>query len=659
MGAVESLETLWQTFCRMETDGNFNQLILEALRHRHDLAFKFVATEVMTRIARIIHSHGHLITPENIRRLAALPTGLLQQRSGLENVLPGCRTTLPQPEIGCLSFAVVDSAGHVRDLMVVSGRYKEMPEDRRAQLDRVGAATVSALGCRLGLPVIWNPQRYSFWVRDPFDREDSRVSGDSMDLPLALALYSHLTKTPVPADVSASAAVQRGGTLQPVSAISTKIEALKRERHYLDRILVAEGQKEIPPTLICRTREVTDILSALELGFPAPPAAGVIDEVLDIASAEAAIQAQYDAQLSDTCLMNADALIEYLKCPGRSEPDDQRIPALFIALWRRGSCLSHRGDINGAMASLAKAIETYDRYKDLIPEESCVQCRNSYAVLLKDVFRYKHAEALHRENGKDLERIGTLGHIRAKNLSSLSQLYLAWQKFEQAAEEQKNALAMIHERKRERNYGYLAQIFTRWGRFAKAESALAEQERLLKRYHQEPGSFRCLIQAEFLYRRGLSGDGSNRANDFAALHTLAEKVVAGGITIGRPADYPKALVLKFDGLACLAEGDGKTGLDRLEPCITYLDSTREPMFPLIGAGVHAERALYLIETAQPEKAKPDAARVEEALSRNWFVHYFGTQVQILRCFESLLRADADAMRSIADAFRFVRDAIPY
>ena len=445
MGAVESLEILWQNFCRMETEGNFNQLILEALGHRQDPDFQFVATEVMARIARLIHSHGHLITPENIRRLAALPTGL-KRRSGLENVLTGCRTILPLPEIGRLPFAVVDSAGHVRDLMVVSGRYKEMPEDRRAQLDRVGAATIAALGRRLGLPVIWNPQRYSFCVRDPFEREDSRVSGESMDLPLALALYSHLTKTPVPADVSASAEVQRGGTLKPVSAISTKIEALKRERYYLDRILVAEGQKEIPPTLICRTREVTDILSALEFGFPTPPAAGVIDEVLDIASAEAAIQAQYDAQLSDSCLMNADALIEYLNCPGRSEPDDQRIPALFIALWRRGSCLSHRGDLNGAMASLAKAVETYDRYKDLISEESCVQCRNSYAVLLKDVFRYKHAEALHREIEKDLERIGTTGHIRAKNLSSLSQLYLAGKNLIRLPRAQQNALAMIRER---------------------------------------------------------------------------------------------------------------------------------------------------------------------------------------------------------------------
>ena len=65
--------------------------------------------------------------------------------------------------------------------------------------------------------------------------------------------------------------------------------------------------------------------------------------------------------------------------------------------------------------------------------------------------------------------------------------------------------------------------------------------------------------------------------------------------------------------------------------------------------MHAEKALYHIEAGQRKNALPDFAQVAEVLSRNWFVHYFGTKVQILRRFESLVRADADATRSIADA----------
>ena len=39
-----------------------------------------------------------------------------------------------------------------------------------------------------------------------------------------------------------------------------------------------------------------------------------------------------------------------------------------------------------------------------------------------------------------------------------------------------------------------------------------------------------------------------------------------------------ALILKFDGLARLAEDAEKDGLDRLKACIAYFDKTPEPMF---------------------------------------------------------------------------------
>lgn len=653
MAFSEGLETPWQTCCRLETEGNFNQLIIEALRYCKDPDFQFVATEVMACIARIIHSHGHLIAPENVERLAALPAALLR-RSGLQAAMAAYRPAVSQTILGRLPFAVVSDTGQVRDLIVVSGRYGEMPKDRKSQLDRVGAATVAALGCRLSMPVLWNPQRYSFWVLDSLEREDVKVEGNSMDLPLALALYSIITSTPLPAGISASAEVRRDGTLKRVEAIGTKIETLKRERYPICRILVAADQ-DLPLALIDLACKVANLKKAFELVFPDDPVAGALNVVLDIASAEAAIQAQYDARLGDTCLTNADALIAYLNGAGRNEPVDARIPALFTALWRRGSCLSRRGDVNTALAALGEAVALYERYPKLIREENCAECRNSYAVLLKDVFHYEAAEALHRQNEKDLKRIGTLGHIRAKNLSSLSQLYLSWRRFKTAAEMQKKALAMIHERERERNYGYLAQIFARWGCFADAEKAMAEQERLLKYYDRESDNFCRWIQAEFLYRRGMAGTAANRAKDFANLHAFERQVLPAGNVIGH---FTIALIVKFDGLARLRVGDEKGGLDRLEACIAYFDKTPEPMFPLIGAAVHAERALYHIEAGQIKEALPDIARVAEVLSRNWFVHFFGTQVQILRRLR-LVGAEADATRSMTGALKFVRDAIPY
>jgi tetratricopeptide (TPR) repeat protein len=637
---------------RLLSAGNINTAVARVVENWNGL--QGIQDLVLTSLADSVNRCRQPLSSDSRARLQTLPVAIR------DRFLPGIAidpsASSSPPAIGRIWFPVVTSFGMVHELAIASGCFSTMQKERHEQLDRVGAATVSVLGRRIGMPVVWHPKRYSFWVFDPFGREDGRVDGNSMDLPLALALYSQLTQAPVPPDVSASAEVCRDGALKAVGAIDKKIETLVCERPDLSRVLVADGQDNIPKPYTRIAKQVADLQCALELVFPDAPAANALDIVLDITSAAATIQDQYDDKFYDTCLMNAEALISYLKGAGKDEPEFKRIPALFTALWRRGSCLGHKGDVDGAMASLAEAVSVYEGSRRWVREESCAECRNSYGVALRDVFRYSAAKEIHCQNEKDLKRIGTLGHIRAKNLSSLSQLYLAWGKFSKAAEKQNQVLGMIQEDQKERNYGLLAQICARWGRFDDAAVALDKQQRLLDKYCEQPHNFRRWIQAEFFYRQGIKGKRDCRTKSFANLHALADQVLPEGTAINH---YTIALVLKFDGLARLAEGDEKAGLDRLKACIAYFDAIPEPMFPLIGAGVRAERALYHIESRKMEKAVKDVIRVAEVLTCDWFFHYFESQVTALEKFRGVAEAQSDTIRDVVDALKFVRDAIPY
>jgi tetratricopeptide (TPR) repeat protein len=652
MMTIKSAMQIVDELDRLLSAGNINTAVILVVENWD--ALQGVQDRVLESLAYSINSCRHHLSSVSRDRLQTLPADI-RARFAPDITIDPSTSSFP-PSIGRVWFPVVTSFGMVREMVVDSGPFTAMPKERQDQLDRVGAATVFVIGRRLDLPVVWYPHRYSFRILNPLGREDPEVSGESMNLPLALALYSYLTQAPFPPNVSASAEVCRDGALKAVESIGAKIEALKAEHPGLSRILVAEDQGNIPHACAHLAQKVSDLSCALDLVFRDKPAAEKLDLILNIPKAAEAIQAQYETRLYDTCRTNADVLINYLNGRGLNEPADPRILTLFDALWRRGSCLLHSGGAEKALASLEEAIAVYHRHPDLIPDERCAEGRNSYAVALKDVFHYKLAEDLHRLNEKDLKRIGSKSYIRAKNLSSLSQLYLARRQFAKSAKTQKQALEMIRLDQRERNYGYLVQIFSRWGRFADAQVALDQQQRLLDHYNQKNNDFHRWVKAEFLYRRGLAGKKKKREKDFAHLHALQRQVLPEGAVVGH---YTTALILKFDGLARLAEGDEQAGLDQMDACIGYFDTISEPMFPLISAAVRAERALYQIEFGQTEKAVKDVKCVAEVLSGACFFHYFGSQVTILKGFKDRVGAEADAIRSVAEALEFVREAIPY
>jgi tetratricopeptide (TPR) repeat protein len=650
----QGLEALWRYFSRLDSEGSFNRLIIQTLRHSRDQDpdFLFIATHVAKRIAQVIRSHGHLIAPENVQSLASLPPKLLS-RSGLDGALVGYQPAPARPAVGRIAFAAVtEFDGYVRELAVTSGRFSEMPKERRDQLDRVGAATVSVIGRRLGLPVVWDPRRYSFWVFDPLGREDGRVDGNSMDLPLALALYSHLTRTPVPTDVSASAEVCRDGTLRTVESIDKKIEALSCERPQIRKILFADHQKDIPEKWGFLAQKVSGLKQPIELAFPDTPEAKTLDVVLNIDSAAAAIQDQYEAPLIDTCLQNANQLIAFLENNKRTVDAHRRLPALFTAYWRKGCCHCHKGEVPAAFASLRKAERIFrsreNKSLGIIGEDAFQNLRINYAVTLKDVFQYQRAEQLHQTIDNELKGIKALGVLHGKNLSSLSQLYLSVARFADAEALQKKAIPLIPEKDRWRNLGLLAQIYTRWGDFDKARRIFLREKSVMEKARKSSPFF-PYMQAEYIYRRNIAKKHI-RAKDFEPLHAMVEN------EFQELAPYPVALIHKYDALAYLAEGDEKKGLDKLESVARYLESVDDP---LLAATAWIERALYLLKNNRVSEARINMKPVAVTLDSRAFKHYFGEDNKTLKRFLRTRTPDSRLTAELCSVLEKVLKQIPY
>ena len=131
----------------------------------------------------------------------------------------------------------------------------------------------------------------------------------------------------------------------------------------------------------------------------------------------------------------------------------------------------------------------------------------NYSVAIIAALYQGDALELHHEIGAEQDRIGAINHERAKNLSSLSQLYLAMGRMREAETLQKQAIDWIDDAEQPRNYGYLAQIAVHRGRFDAAQSCLDQAEDLLAKANDAERSkqfqpFLDLYRAECLYRQG-------------------------------------------------------------------------------------------------------------------------------------------------------------
>ena len=603
----------------LDREGNINGVIAEGALHYNHLGP--VKLELLEKIAFYLKKYPTIISRQSTTSLKNLPNPDLKYAG-----IPAALNDLPSdalfPKPGRICFPVVTvSIGMMREIRFTNGTAAGLAPNRLAILDQVGSPVFEVLRRKLNRMFLWRPDQYHHDILNTFEREDPHVDGESLGLPLALALYSHVTQIPVPPDLSATGRVMRDGTIRPISGVNKKLQALKQERWFIKRVLLP-AQQEIDETVpgidLIRVQTIDE---AIAVAFPSRAVSVSISAEIDLEGEVAKTEKQYDAYLIDTCLKNASELIRHMESEKQHIPVDRAVPALFTCYWRRGSCYCHKGDVKRTEENLKKADRLYKNSPGLIRETDYWNSRVNYAVLLKDIFRYNEAEKRHIQIQEKIEQIGGLDHEKGKNLSSLSQLYLARGRFSRAEALQKRAIRLIRETERARNYGYLAQVYMRAGHFKRAKYNLERADELLRGSGTNTAGnpFHDWISSEYLYRYGktLKAPGKRHWEKL-------EQLISGYSEIMW---YVPGLIHKFAGLAMLDLGDEAGGLQKLDEVIRFFDAKLDPVLRLLGAAVRVERSLYFLQRGQPEKIADDLRKIREDL---------GMQKDIKRFFQNEL-----------------------
>ncbi|MGD9976009.1 MAG: S16 family serine protease, partial [Desulfatirhabdiaceae bacterium] len=407
---MPDLKCLYDTIFHHHQMGNINAFIQEIAKNRQRLCFYM--TDLMPVIGLLVKNRFSHLSPVSVAALRELLTDQPEIFNLLE---PLPEKNLVNGQIGQMVLALTtNTVGLVRDIRVdegVSGAF--MTDDTRIQLDKVGSAAFRIMRDSLKHRFFWNPKRYRFDILKFDDREDMTAKGPSLELALAICLYSHITRIPISGDVTATGAISRNGAVLPVAGLDLKLAALKQERYGVTRVLVSDRQplpQHIPDGFtIC---PVKTLKQAFQEVFPASVPIALVDAQLDLAGELQKIESLYVEYYPDSCIQYSTDVIQYLENTGRKDtiPDSQRIPALFTCYWRKGSCWCHKGDIKRAFRGLKKAIQLgrpVEGKPQYVEYTKYLNCRINFAVLLKDVFRYSEADAEHREIREEMEA----GHV--------------------------------------------------------------------------------------------------------------------------------------------------------------------------------------------------------------------------------------------------------
>ena len=646
-------ENAFQKIQALEKEGNINLVIIEIVEHYTKLrAFR---PELMERVSFYLDNFSQLLSPEMIHALKSLPLEDLQN-FGLSDKLDAFHVTSPAPACGQIYFPVISTRGQVYEIRIIKENMKTLLPLRLELLDQVGAPAYSVLQDSLSCNLFWDPGQFSFQILDTFGREDATVSGESMGLPLALALYSIETKKDLPPNLSATAAVKRDGSVEPVAGLKEKLTALSRERHFVNTVFVSKRQ-EINFTIRgLKIVKVDSLKDAINMAFTGPVDPSAFPAGIDVGAEISRIKRQYKNHLIDTCLGNALRLTGYLETKNCPISREKAAEALFVCYWRRGSCHCHKGQVELTKRNLDKAQTLYNKYKGNIRPHTYLNMKINHGVHLKDIFRYKEAEDLHKAISSEAKRITGVDWEKAKNLSSLSQLYLAQRRFQEAVDLQKKAISIFSKDEMHRNYNYLGLIYTRNADFSKAARAFRQTFTLLEQKdldtREEDLSFYHLYYSEYLYRNGINQKRGVKKS-FQELQEIAAHYP--DITW-----YVPALIHKFSGLAFLHEGKETKGLKDLERATQFFDSRFDAMHRLLGATVRAERALYLLETGQIDEAAGDVRSIRDSLSAQKDIkQFFIKEIMKIRDYLRFKYLKESRIQGMKKILTIVKKKIPY
>ena len=658
-----AFEDLWKEIRVHHVEGNINALIQLAIQNYALL--KPLGQECNAVFQHWFKQTGIYLSPETLRQIESLPE---EVRCNFFDNIPfkSYRPSVPTDAVGRIRFAAATSTtGMSRELRFEKAGSSELSPGRLQVLDRVGAPVFSRLRQLSGRMLTWKPYSYFYSIVDPCGQEDPAVHGNSLSLPLALALFSYITATPLPRDLSATGNVDRNGRVLPVAHIGKKLSALKTEQHFIDRVLIANEQElsEIIPGL--EPIRVATVAEAVALVFPGIRKPDVTAAPLKLEDEIQAFRKQYGGYLYDTCLENAQQIIHYLESGGHDIPRSKSAGARFVCYWRKGCCHCHKGQVGRALKAMKTAQRIYENNRDWISESDYFQSQNNYAVALKDVFLYEEAESIHQMVNEKTETsaktaygktAAEICYEKGKNLSSYSQLCLAQHRYAEAEKFQQEAISLIDlDRPNElpRNYGLLAWVYIRKKDFKKAKAALKKAETLLNKNHIENRSYYHWAVAEYLYGKALSLKRRN-PKIIQELHYLAD-VNYPDIT-----DYTIALIHKFSGLAYLLEQKEEVGMSRLESVICYLEDQSNPVASIIAATVRIERALYRIKHFDFEKIIEDIRCVKTSLGlRKDIAEHFRDEKIALTRFLRFKKTPQAAIDSVVAALHSINRKIPF
>ncbi|MFZ3048231.1 MAG: S16 family serine protease, partial [Desulfatirhabdiaceae bacterium] len=211
--------TLYEMISHHLQMGNINAFIQEVSENRQCLRFSM--SDFTPAIVRLVKNHRMVISPVTMAALNVLAMDQ-PEISSLLSLSP--EINLPKDRVGQMALMLTNSVGFIRDIRIdEASPDATMSDEFRSQLDKVGAAVFGVLKKRLKHPVFWNPKQFRFEIPKPDKSEDLPVKGPSLELALAICLYSHITRMPVPADVSATSAVNRNGDVLKVDGLDLKL----------------------------------------------------------------------------------------------------------------------------------------------------------------------------------------------------------------------------------------------------------------------------------------------------------------------------------------------------------------------------------------------------------------------------------------------------
>ena len=605
---IQELETMYY-------DGNINLCLQTTLARFHDL--KGYKHECLDLLYNIISRYSLALTHESRDALAQfdksspLSVKLTDRLSSHKY-----QTNPPVAVPGCTWFPAAATRGFLYQINLMpsqrtGGISRSLSSEESRLLDITGAALFHWLSRETGRSLLWNPLAYTFVIKDFFGKESHDVKGNSMGLGLALALFSLVTGQPVPTEFIATGAVNRSGTILPVDSMSQKLAVIQQERGDIKKVIIARDQalpESSYPFEFIRARHLSDVIKAI---FPNPESYLIkgFDRVLDLEKEVAEMNSQYRAYILDTCMENAGHLIDHIGATFENETEkkrglDLRKSHLFQCYWKLGSCYCHKGDIAESKKYLDLADKLYHNKTLEIKNQDYFEFLNRYGVLLKDIFCFEKAKEKHLKADKGLKGCGVLPDLLCKNLSSLSQLYLAQHKYDRALAYQEEALTYIRENEQHRNLGYLAQIYTRMGELEKAEKTLYEAKENICNISEEAGLQKQLfffhwIYSEFLYEKlsSIKGNHSSDALDNPASPSYNEpahfspydaQLEAVSKKYPTADHYTTALIQKFCGLGFLIASESQKGRHLLEKAQIYFDDQIEPMMRLLGTTVRIE-----------------------------------------------------------------------